>query len=320
VTYDIGYPTVASSVPANNETLTKGPDQLTVRFSKDVKSDGSATAANNTANYLLVENGENNIFNTVSCSGGLVADDTQITINSVTYSNNGGSGPFVATLNINSGTRLPVGHYRLFVCGTTSIEDLAGNTLNNGASDATITFSVILRVTAGLPKTGFPMNKVTALPAQPIAQAYASTDLWVEIPKLNVKMSIVGVPFNDGGWDVKWLDKNAGWLNGSAFPTWNGNSVLTGHVWDALNQPGPFAGLKDLKYGDQVKVHAFGQVYTYQIRESILVSPTNTAAMLKHEDTPWITLITCEDYQQTSETYSYRRLVRAVLVAMALEK
>ena len=87
-----------------------------------------------------------------------------------------------------------------------------------------------------------------------------------------------------------------------------------------MNQPGPFAGLKDLKYGDQVKVHAFGQVYTYEIRESLLISPTNSAAMLKHEDKSWLTLITCEDYKVASETYSNRRLVRAVLVNVAAEK
>jgi LPXTG-site transpeptidase (sortase) family protein len=316
-TVDLGYPTVSGSSPTNNGTVTAGITQLTVTFSEDVKNDGSAGAANNPANYLLVEDGANNVFNTTLCSAGLVADDTQVTINSVSYNNNGGSGPFAATLNFNT---LSVGTYRLFVCGTTSIEDLVGNELNNGLSDAIINFNVIIRVTAGLPKTGFPMNQVTTLPAQPADKAYISTDLWLEIPRLGVKMDIVGVPFKDGGWDVKWLDKNAGWLNGSAFPTWSGNSVITGHVWDALNKPGPFAKLKDLKYGDQIKVHAFGQVFTYEIRESVLISSNDAATMLKHEEKSWITLITCEDYQELKQTYSSRRMLRAVLVNVTAEK
>jgi LPXTG-site transpeptidase (sortase) family protein len=128
------------------------------------------------------------------------------------------------------------------------------------------------------------------------------------------------VPNFNNSWDVTWLDKNAGWLNGSAFPTWSGNSVLTGHVWDALNQPGPFVQLKSLKYGDQVKIHAFGQVYIYEITENTLVYPSNTTTVFKHADKPVITLITCEDYKETSQTYSFRRMVRAALVSITKEK
>jgi LPXTG-site transpeptidase (sortase) family protein len=329
-TIDLGFPTMSASTPVNNGKVTTGPTQLIVRFSEDVKNDGSAGAANTTANYLLVENGANTTFETLTCSGNVMPDDTQITINSIAYTNNGGNGPFVATLNINGGVALPAGKYRLFVCGTTSIEDLAGNELNNGLSDAIVSFTVAQAGGGGgsgggsstttLPATGFPMNQVTTLPAQPMGQEYASTDLWLEIPRLGVKMTVVGVPQKDGNWDVKWLDKNAGWLNGSAYPTWNGNSVLTGHVWDALNRPGPFAELKKLKYGDQIKIHAFGQVYIYEVRENTAVTPTDTSAVFKHEEKPWLTLVTCEDYKEDSQTYSSRRMVRAVLVSVTADK
>jgi LPXTG-site transpeptidase (sortase) family protein len=164
------------------------------------------------------------------------------------------------------------------------------------------------------------MHQVTALSNQPAEKAYAATDLWLEIPRLSVKMSIVGVPQTNSGWDVTWLNKDAGWLNGSAFPTWNGNSVLTGHVWDALNRPGPFERLKDLKYGDQIRIHAFGQVYTFEITESSLVSPSSTTTVFKHADKPTITLVTCEDYKEASQTYSHRRMVRAVLVSVTNDK
>ncbi|MFL7870900.1 MAG: sortase, partial [Anaerolineales bacterium] len=111
-----------------------------------------------------------------------------------------------------------------------------------------------------LPSTGFPMGQMTNIPIQPADRAYASySDLQLEIPKLAVSASIVGVPFSDNGWDVTWLGKDVGWLNGTAFPTWAGNSVITGHVWDAYNQPGIFYNLKNLRYGDRIKIHAFGQ-------------------------------------------------------------
>ena len=144
--------------------------------------------------------------------------------------------------------------------------------------------------------------------------------MWVEIPKLSVKMSIVGVPSTPEGWDVTWLGNNAGWLEGSAFPTWNGNSAITGHVWDAYNRPGPFARLKDLRYGDQIKIHAFGQVYIYEIRENTTISPKNVSAVLKHEEKSWLTLVTCEDYIESSNTYSSRRMVRAVLIQIKADK
>jgi LPXTG-site transpeptidase (sortase) family protein len=321
---DLGFPTVTASTPANNAAVTPGPNQVIVTFSEDVKNDGSAGAANNSINYLLVEDGVNNTFDTLTCAGGLVADDTLIPINGATYINTGGSGPFVATVNINGGAQLPPGTYRLFVCGTTSIEDLANNELNNGVSDAQINF-VVNQAPAGggganvaLPATGFPQNKVTQLPIQ--AVAYSSTDIWIEIPKLGLKMSVVGVPKTKTGWDVTWLNRDAGWLSGSAFPTWNGNSVITGHVWDALNRPGPFAKLKSLKYGDLIKVHAFGQVYTFMITENLLVKPADTKTVFIHADAPVITLVTCEEYMEATQTYASRRMVRAVLVSVVKEK
>ena len=76
---------------------------------------------------------------------------------------------------------------------------------------------------------------------------YQSTDLMLQIPALDQEMRIVGVPNTSSGWDVSWLGDDAGYLYGSAFPTWEGNTVLSAHVWDANNNPGPFANLKDLR-------------------------------------------------------------------------
>jgi len=36
--------------------------------------------------------------------------------------------------------------------------------------------------------------------------------------------------------------------------------------------------------------------------------------MLKHEELPWVTLVTCRGYDEASNSYRYRVLVRAVLV------
>ena len=187
----------------------------------------------------------------------------------------------------------------------------------------TITIGNILDETLAktLPASGFPMERIANPPPQPADKTYASySDLRLEIPKLTVSTSIVGVPLSQDGWDVTWLGDDAGWLNGTAFPTWTGNSVITGHVWDAYNQPGIFHDLKKLGYGDVIKIHAFGQVYMYEVRESKRIAPNNISAALQHEEKAWLTLVTCEDYKVLFKTYNYRRIVRAVLISVATEK
>lgn len=166
-----------------------------------------------------------------------------------------------------------------------------------------------------LPATGFAPNSVTQLPAQPKALAYsAMEEMWLEIPSLNMQSTIVGVPSTATGWNLTWIGKDTGWLNGSAFPTHAGNAVLTGHVVDANGNPGPFADITQLKYGDKIIIHAWNEQYVYEVREFDTISPNDFSTAFKHEDLSWITLMTCKDYDVESSTYLQRYLVRAVLI------
>ncbi|MBT7073925.1 MAG: sortase, partial [Anaerolineae bacterium] len=83
---------------------------------------------------------------------------------------------------------------------------------------------------------------------------------------------------------------------------------------DSFNRPGIFSDLKTLKYGDQVQIKAWGQVYTYEVRESKLVTTKNVSAVLQSEEFDWVTLVTCEFYNPFTGDYLFRRAVRAVLV------
>jgi LPXTG-site transpeptidase (sortase) family protein len=290
---------------------------MMVAFSKDVLHDGSANAANNPINYLLVEQGIDQTFETSSCAGGRAGDDILWSIRSAYYSNNNGAGPFKAVINLTAS--LSKGTYRLFVCGTTSIQDAFGNKINGGR-DTVINLQVVAEKAKKLPVTGFAPGQMTNPGYQPATLAYAPSALTLKIPALGVSMPIVGVPFSDGGWDVSWLGNNAGWLQNTAFPTWTGNSVITGHVWNANNTPGMFLNLKNLKYGDIVQVYLGQQISTYEVRENLVIQPSQIELALQHEETSWLTLLTCEGYNSPSESYASRRIVRAVLTKIEITK
>jgi LPXTG-site transpeptidase (sortase) family protein len=166
-----------------------------------------------------------------------------------------------------------------------------------------------------IPVTGFQPGVVTDLSRVPHETYLATAEVTLEIPSLGVKIPIVGVPKKDGTWNVAWLGNEAGWLEGSAFPSWKGNSVLTGHVYLYNGKPGPFAKLIDLQYGDKVIVHAYGQKYTFVVQTNMAVKP-NDSSVMKHEETPWLTLITCRDYDAKNDTYINRTVVRAALLTI----
>jgi LPXTG-site transpeptidase (sortase) family protein len=181
------------------------------------------------------------------------------------------------------------------------------------ASDAWTASSAVNETTA-LPATGFAPGIQTVLPEQPADMAYTDLNgLWLEIPDLDMETSIVGIPATLSGWDISWLGGSAGWLNGTAYPTWSGNSVITGHVYLPNGQPGPFVNLGTLTWGDRIIVHLDGQSYVYEVRQVTQINPNDTSVM-GHRDQPWITLITCRGYNEATDTYAYRIAVQAVLV------
>ncbi len=297
-----------------------GPISFTITFDEEVYDPTGNTDQDdvtNPANFLLVEKGANKTVDTVSCAGGVKPDDTQVTVASVTYAN--------PTATVTFSAPLPNGDYRLFVCASTSIVDLFGNPINNGVD---LTYNLTVGSASArastekkLPKTGFAPNRVTSLPAQPASLAYTKmSGLWLEIPSQKVQVKVVGVPEVKNNWDVSWLGSDAGWLNGTAYPTWSGNSVITAHVTDAKGQPGPFANLKNLYYGNKIVVHQFGEKYTFEVRQSRMVFPDTTAYAFEHlSGKSYLTLITCQGYNFLTKDYMFRRVVRAVLISVAAE-
>jgi LPXTG-site transpeptidase (sortase) family protein len=164
-----------------------------------------------------------------------------------------------------------------------------------------------------IPVTGFKANVVTDLSDFQLELYTTQGDVMLEIPSLGVNISVVGVPFRNAEWNVAWLGNQAGWLEGSTFPSWKGNSVLTGHSYLSSGNPGPFVNLSNLKFGEKIIVHAYGQQSVFEVRTKLIVEPNDKSIMI-HEDLPWITLVSCKGYDEKSKTYLYRIVVRAVLV------
>jgi LPXTG-site transpeptidase (sortase) family protein len=252
-------------------------------------------------------------------------DDTFITVNQAVYDNSN----YTTQVSVNDGVALAIGRYRLLACGNSpyappALFDGVGNKM---VADYVFNFVVAAKadeedpITAAtplgllpIPLTGFPQGKSTPLSAQPADRLFNSMDLVLEIPSLSISAPIVGVPLTDGTWNVSWLGDDIGWLAGSAYPTWSGNTVLTGHVWNTYNEPGVFFTIKDLSYGDEVLIHSGGQTYVYEVRENERVDPEASQIVFKHEELDWITLLTCEDFNPDLGGYDYRRYIRAVLI------
>ena len=95
--------------------------------------------------------------------------------------------------------------------------------------------------------------------------------------------------------------------------------MLTSHVYASNGSPGPFVNLNKLKYGDQIIVHAYGQKYIFEVQTNEVVLPNNPSAF-QHEEKPWLTLITCKEYDAKSNIYRKRVVVRAELVRVMWDK
>jgi LPXTG-site transpeptidase (sortase) family protein len=163
-----------------------------------------------------------------------------------------------------------------------------------------------------IPVTGFAPDIVTPLNGMPHPR-YGPTALQIEIPVIGVDTSIVGVQIQDGGWNISWLQDQVGWLNGTAYPTRTGNSVLTAHAVDADGKPGTFAKLKYLGKGEFIYLYDAGYRYTYQVISNQAARPDDST-VLAHLEKPYLTLITCDQYDVKSNSYLQRVAVRAKLV------
>ena len=201
----------------------------------------------------------------------------------------------------------PAGVNNYFASSSAPVTPLGGGT-NGGCTDGNCGPG---RGRFLIPVTGFEPGVVTQIGPQ--TTAYADTTVTLEVPKLKLKMPIVGVPLVKGTWQVDWLTGVGGWLQGTSFPGLSGNSVITSHVVSRTGTDGPFAKLNTLAVGDRILVTAFGRQYVYEVKSVSTVAPDDIS-IFKHESKSVLTLVTCSKYNAATKTYDGRVVVRTALI------
>jgi LPXTG-site transpeptidase (sortase) family protein len=135
------------------------------------------------------------------------------------------------------------------------------------------------------------------------------------IPVLNVDAEVRYIPFEDETWDVSELGLDIAWLGGTSSPGLESNTVLAGHVTAMFLGNGPFRYLNSLHPGDLVRVYTEWNVYTYAVREQMVVKP-NDSMVVGATEKAQLTLITCTGWNDEYGVYTSRRAVFADLVSV----
>ncbi|MFI5505443.1 class C sortase [Corynebacterium kutscheri] len=109
----------------------------------------------------------------------------------------------------------------------------------------------------------------------------------IRIPKINVDLPIYH------GTDDETLLKGAGHLEGTSLPVGGlgTHSVITAHR--GLAEATMFTNLNKVGVGDRFTVETLGEVMTYEIRDTKVVSPENTEFLRANADQDLVTLVTC---------------------------
>ena len=164
-----------------------------------------------------------------------------------------------------------------------------------------------------LPETGFtPGIQVdTTIQRKEIK---ANNSLQIEIPQLVLQTQIVGVSQQGNSWNVNWLTTAVGHLEGTAYPTHLGNSVIAGHINLPDGTSGPFANIGQLQWGDEISLSLDGVEYTYEVREVYQTTPDDLDVLERSNDYAWLTLVTCSEYDITNQAYQYRTIIVAIMV------
>jgi sortase A len=157
-----------------------------------------------------------------------------------------------------------------------------------------------------VPRVAAPTTTTTPLP-QPAAPP---TDPYAAVPVRQIGVIVIPAiglvhPIYDGIW-LTVIDHGPGHWPGTAMPGELGNAVFPGH---RVTHTHPFLDLDRLRPGDAIVFEMPYGTYTYAVRDTIIVRPTDMWVVDQHRDHE-VTLIACHPKHSAAE----RIVVQGVLV------
>jgi sortase A len=118
------------------------------------------------------------------------------------------------------------------------------------------------------------------------------TPLRLNVPRLNIDGPIVqGVDWNA-------LQQGIGMLPNGSLPRNNGDNVVLAAHNDIYGEI--FRDLDQLEAGDELQIQTRSGIYTYSVRETLLVEPDDVHVM-ESQGTAMLTLISCYPYQVNNQ-------------------
>jgi LPXTG-site transpeptidase (sortase) family protein len=164
-----------------------------------------------------------------------------------------------------------------------------------------------------LPDYPIPTPVLSEVPAEEAAALDTSPVVRIVIPVLLVDTVVKYVPFDGFTWLIGGLRSEVAWLGNTSWPGLGSNTALAGHVTVAGYGDGPFRYLEDVPVGEIIILYTERSIYTYQVRESRITTADDMAVTFASEN-PQVTLITCVDWDDDTETYLNRLIVLGDLV------
>lgn len=228
------------------------------------------------------------------------------------------TGWFVRTGIIFLGAALIFG---LLVFGLSNPADKNNSQANATALDQPITSSIAEQPNENivfLAPTLTPANLPDYVIPSPTLDATTEEDAdtspieQIFIPSLGVDTIVKYVPFDGSSWAIAGLKQEVAWMGDTSWPGLGKNTALAGHVTLADGSDGPFRDLGDLLPGELVVLETQENIYTYKVREQVVVQDSDLS-VIKETENPQLTLITCSNWDNNIRIYLSRLVIYADL-------
>jgi LPXTG-site transpeptidase (sortase) family protein len=169
-----------------------------------------------------------------------------------------------------------------------------------------------------------PLKGITdfALPITDYRLPITTKPTRLHIPAFKINRPVVTVPLVDGAWDVAHLGGDVGLLaTAGQYPGDDLAMVFAGHMTFAdgrLLYTGAFAELQYATYGTEIVVQMEGgETAVYQVSEIRRIAPNDVDALYL-ADGDSILLLTCTDWNDSTNLYTNRLLIRATRTVQVL--